>query len=289
LIISLGGVNEAAITQGPGQPLRRIALGHRPGAMAVSRDGKVAYIANCLDDTVSLIEIDSGRNAASIALGPSPELSLADRGERLFFDARLSHDRWMSCHSCHTDGHTNNLASDTLGDGSYGAPKRIPSLLGVARTGPWTWTGSMSRLEDQVQKSILTTMHGTKPTIEQLADLTAFLNSLELPSPATTSIGKPESQAVARGLSVFGARKCAACHVPPEYTSASNYDVGLIDEVGNRQFNPPSLRGVSKRDTLLHDGRVRSLDEVFRKVRHPRDLVLTPAEIADLAAFLESL
>ena len=81
----------------------------------------------------------------------------------------------MSCHSCHTDGHTNSLLSDTLGDGSYGAPKRVPSLLGVAATGPWTWTGSIPRLEDQVRKSIVTTMHGAKPTDQQVADLTAYL------------------------------------------------------------------------------------------------------------------
>ena len=99
---------------------------------------------------------------ATISLGPRPEPTAADRGERLFYSAKLSHDGWMSCHSCHTDGHTNSLLSDTLGDGSYGAPKRVPSLLGVAATGPWTWTGSIARLEDQVRKSIATTMHGTE-------------------------------------------------------------------------------------------------------------------------------
>ena len=70
LIVALGGVNEAAITQGPGQPLRRVAVGHRPGAMAVSRDGKVVYIANGLDDTVSVVEIDSGRNLGVHRAGP---------------------------------------------------------------------------------------------------------------------------------------------------------------------------------------------------------------------------
>ena len=122
----------------------------------------------------------------------------------------------MSCHSCHTDGHTNNLLSDTLGDGSYGAPKRVPSLLGVAATGPWTWTGSIARLEDQIRKSIATTMHGTKPTDEQVADLTAYLSSLAPPSPEVTGIGPVDAPAVARGREVFEARKCASCHVPPD-------------------------------------------------------------------------
>jgi cytochrome c peroxidase len=104
-----------------------------------------------------------------------------------------------------------------------------------------------------------------------------------------TRIANADSTAVARGRTVFEARQCADCHAPPEYTSPNKFDVGLVDEVGNHQFNPPSLRGVSQRDTLLHDGRARSFDEVFRKLRHPRDLVLTAGEIADLAAFLGSL
>ena len=53
-------------------------------------------------------------------------MTAADRGERLFFDGRLSHDGWLSCQSCHTDGHTNNALADTLGDGSFGAAKRLP-------------------------------------------------------------------------------------------------------------------------------------------------------------------
>jgi cytochrome c peroxidase len=179
--------------------------------------------------------------------------------------------------------------SDTLGDGSYGAPKRVPSLLGVAATGPWTWTGSIARLEDQVRKSIATTMHGSKPTDAQVADLTAYLRSLTPPAPAFWNTGPAHAATAARGRAVFEARKCAACHAPPEYTSPERYDVGLTDEVGNHEFNPPSLRGVSRRDALLHDGRARSLDEVFRKERHPRGLVLSPREIDDLVAFLESL
>ena len=65
--------------------------------------------------------------------------------------------------------------------------------------------------------------------------------------------------------------------------------MGLVDEVGNHEFNPPSLQGVSRRDALLHDGRARSLEDVFQKERHPRGLALTPREIADLIAFLKTL
>jgi YVTN family beta-propeller protein len=289
LIVALAGVDEIAITPSPEQAPRRTVVGRRPTALATSPDGSVVYVADTLDDTISIVDIKNGQRLASIALGPRPDLTAAERGERLFYSAKLSHDGWMSCHSCHTDGHTNNLLSDTLGDGSYGAPKRVPSLLAVANTGPWTWTGSMARLEDQIRKSIKTTMHGPEATQEQVTDLTAYLNSLAPPQPVTTGNGRRDLQAVARGRKVFEVQKCATCHVQPEYTSPENYDVGLVDEVGNHQFNPPSLRGVSQRDALLHDGRARSLDDVFRKLRHPRDLVLSPEEIADLAAFLGTL
>ena len=125
----------------------------------------------------------------------------------------------MSCHSCHTDGHTNNLLSDTLGDGSYGAPKRVPSLLGVAETGPWTWTASVARLEDQVQKSIATTMHGTKLPESQISDLTAYLATLAPPSPRDTgaarraTAGGDSRAAGFRGAQMRGLPRRARIHV----------------------------------------------------------------------------
>jgi cytochrome c peroxidase len=242
-----------------------------------------------LCDTISVVEIASGMRAATIALGPEIEPTPAQKGERLFFSAKLAHDGWMSCHSCHSDGHTNNLLSDTLGDGSYGAPKRVPSLLGVAATGPWTWTASMARLEDQVRKSIATTMHGVKLADAQTADLVAYLGTLAPPPRRAAAAGNPDSAAAIRGRAIFEHQKCAACHNAPEYTSPSRYDVGLKDNVGNHEFNPPSLRAAGSRDAFLHDGRVHSLEEVFAKEKHPRGLVLSPGEVADLVSFLKSL
>jgi hypothetical protein len=75
----------------------------------------------------------------------------------------------------------------------------------------------------------------------------------------------------------------------PDYTSRGRYDIGLKDEVGNREFNPPSLRGLSGRDALLHDGRARSLEDLFRQEKHPRGTALSPREISDLVAFLKTL
>jgi cytochrome c peroxidase len=245
------------------------------------------FVADTFDDTISVVEIDTGIRRAVIPLGPSPSPGPTERGERLFYDAKLSHDGWLSCHSCHTDGHTNGRLSDTLGDGSYGAPKRIPSLLGVATTGPWSWMGDMHHLEDQVRKSITTTLHGAAPTDADVAALTAFLRSLS-PPPSAAQTRRPNGATIARGREIFG-RECTACHPPPHYTSRGRYDVGLTDEVGNRRFNPPSLRGIGQRERLLHDARAGSLDDLFRHHHHPPGAALTDQDITDLIAFLRTL
>jgi YVTN family beta-propeller protein len=289
LIVALSGMDEVAITASPDEAPRRTAVGEHPVAVVPNPDGSLAYVADRLSDTISVVEIKTGMRSATIALGPALEPTIAQQGERLFYSARLSHDGWMSCHSCHSDGHTNNLISDTLGDGSYGAPKRVPSLLGVAATGPWTWTASIDRLDDQVRKSIATTMHGTKPADSQLAQLTAYLATLSPPRARDTHRARSDPPEVSRGRAIFADRKCAACHIAPEYTSAERYDVGLKDNVGNHEFNPPSLRGASIRDSFFHDGRARSLEEVFEKEKHPRRLVLSHQEITDLVSFLKTL
>src|SRR5439155_22565757 len=122
--------------------------------------------------------LEANRARAEVALGPRVEPSRVGRGELLFYDARLSHDGWFSCHSCHTDGHSNGLLADTLADGSYGTPKRVLSLLGVGDTGPWAWNGGVKDLGAQVRKSVATTMQGAKLSPGQEGDLVAYLGTL---------------------------------------------------------------------------------------------------------------
>jgi cytochrome c peroxidase len=284
--VALAGVGEIAIQSPPGGPIFRTTVGRRPTAMAAGPDAETVFVADTLDDTISVVGIHTGIRRAVIPLGPSPSPSSADRGERLFYDAKLSHDGWLSCHSCHTDGHTNGRLSDTLGDGSYGAPKRVPSLLGVATTGPWSWTGNVQHLEDQVRKSITTTLNGADPTDTEVGALTAFLRSL--PPPPATAQARLGDATITHGREVFG-RECTTCHAPPHYTSRGRYDVGLTDEVGNRRFNPPSLCGIGQRERLLHDARADSLDDLLRRHHHPPGATLTDRDIADVIAFLRTL
>ena len=283
--VALGGVQEVALlADASSSAARRVPVGQGPSAVLVSGDGTLVYVADGLDDSITVVDVASASRLRTIPLGPRRDLDPAGRGERLFLDARISHDGWMSCASCHADGQGVGLAVDTLSDGGFGAPKRVTSLLGVGSTPPWTWLGTVDRLEDQVRKSVETTMRGRPPTPEQVDDLTAYLRSLPPPRP-TAMVG----EAVERGRRAFEARRCAECHAPPAYTAEGTFDVGLVDEVGHRKFNPPSLRGVAARAPYLHDGRASSLPDVFLKHGHPRGSSWTDGEAEDLSAFLRTL
>lgn len=281
MAVALSGIAEVALrTKGNAV---RIPVGRRPEAMTVV--GNQLFVANRFDDSVSIIDIDRKQNTRTVRLGPTRKLSSSERGELLFFDARLSHDGWMSCHSCHTDGHSSELLVDTLGDGDYGAPKRVPSLLGTRNTGPWAWNGSAKTLADQVSKSVTTTMHGDPLTERQTSDLVAYLETLRAP-PSPNHLSPI---AVRQGSAVFSSQGCVRCHAPPLFTTAASYDVGLIDERNRRSFNPPSLRGVSQRDRLFHDGRYSSVEEAVLGSGHRLTSPLSQPDSAALIAFLKSL
>jgi cytochrome c peroxidase len=245
-------------------------------------------VANTFADSISVVDLGAEKVQAEVRLGPRPRLGAAERGELLFYDARLSHDGWLSCHSCHTDGHSNGLLVDNQSDGSLGTPKRVLSLRGVGDTGPWAWNGKMADLEGQVRKSVESTMQGARPSAGQVKDLAAYLRSLPPPPPLAPA-GGTGAEAVRRGREVFDRQSCGSCHAPPAYTSVGTYDVGLRDEAGNTHFNPPSLRGVGQGGPYFHDNRAATLEEVFAQKRHQLRGELSKRELADLLAFLRSL
>src|SRR5262249_35195772 len=114
VVVALAGVGEVALSHDDGPGWERVAVGRRPRAVLASPDGRRAYVANTLSDTVSVVDIKASKVQAEVALGPQPGLSSADRGEVLFYDARVSLEGWFSCHSCHSDGHSSGRLADTL-------------------------------------------------------------------------------------------------------------------------------------------------------------------------------
>ena len=184
--------------------MQRVKVGRRPTAVRTSPGGHTAFIANTFDDSISMLDLAAKSIVATISLGPQPELSLAQRGELLFHDARLSHDGWMSCQSCHTDGHANGQMNDNFSDRSFGAPKRVLSLLGVKDTLPLAWSGQVQTLERQIHNSVENTMQReeTLPRNDVQA-IAAYVETLELPPPLDVLRGTEDRAAIERGRLIF--------------------------------------------------------------------------------------
>jgi len=290
VVVALGGVGEVAIGRESDFSLHRTPVGRRPTAVVVTSDSKTALVANMFGDSISVVDLDDREAKAEISLGPQPTLTSVDRGELLFYDAQLSHDGWMSCNSCHPDGHTNGQLNDNFSDASFGAPKRVLTLLGRADTAPFAWNASSATLPEQIRKSLTVTMQTDRTVSERmLGDLTAYVESLQSPPSVAALRGTQDDAAVVRGRELFQEQRCQRCHAAPTYTTPKTYNVGLKDQEGNDHFNPPSLRGVGQRAPYFHDNRAASLDEVFRKFQHQLKRELSDAELSDLKAFLGSL
>jgi YVTN family beta-propeller protein len=289
-VVALSGVGEIAVGREREFGLQRIKVGLGPVALAVNRQSDRAYVANRLSDSLSIVDLVQRQVVATVALGPKVKLSPADRGEQLFFSAELSHDGWMSCHSCHTDGHTNGLLNDNLSDGAFGAPKRVLSLLGREGTEPLAWDASSDQLEAQIRKSIVNTMQSDlEPSDRQVSAIAAYVRTLSPPPSLDRLRGTQDDEAVLRGQEVFHRQQCGRCHAPPTFTTPRVYDVGLADKQGGQRFNPPSLLGVSQRGPYFHDNRAKTLEDVFTEWRHPSGQPLEPGDRQALISFLRSL
>jgi mono/diheme cytochrome c family protein len=294
MLVCLSGTDEVWVTTPVGARGARFHAGKRP--RFITAHGNQALALGELDDAVTLIDVSNpdvpkATTALLERAIADRERSPAERGERLFFDARMSAGGMLSCHSCHTDGHTNGLLADTLGDNTHGTPKRVLTLRGTRLTDLWGWNGEMKSLQDNVFKSLQETMHAPQIKPADVDDLVSYLHTLP-PVPPLKPVPKDEADRtqVARGEKIFLREGCTNCHIPPlTFTSHAVYDVGLADEKGLKKFNPPSLRGVGRLRKLFHDNRANGLREVFETHGHQLAKPLPAPELDDLIRYLESL
>lgn len=104
---------------------------------------------------------------------PEPEQAKVELGKRLFFDARLSADRRVSCASCHrpelafTDG-----LPVAKGAGGRAGTRNTPSLLNAGYSRSFFWEGRRQTLESQVTDPFFSPVeHGLRDPVELLASI----------------------------------------------------------------------------------------------------------------------
>ncbi len=285
------------------QRLRRVKVGGRPLEIAFLPDGKTLLVVNYFSNSLQFLDVESGVVSAEIALGGSKSPGLVRRGEMLFHDAEKSFNQWYSCATCHTDSHTNGLNFDTMNDGWHDlstrrdrSRKKVLTMRRVAHTGPWTWHGWQTSLDEAMVESFTKSMQGTQPTDEDVKAILAYIATLDYPK---NPFRKPDgslTEAATRGKAVFESAKaaCNSCHGGPEFTDGKIHDVGL-DEPGSRYrgHNPPSLRGAYDKDPYLHDGRSKTLHDLLKGPHSPENVTglgeLTDQELDDLVEYVKSL
>jgi Di-haem cytochrome c peroxidase len=291
--VAIAGSNEVGFGKLGDNDVQFVSVGAKPTKILKLGEDQLLCI-NELDDTISVIDKAGDPSVIKTIGEPKRGTSLAAQGELDFYSGRLSHDGWMSCSSCHVEGFTPDLVSDTFGDGGFGNAKRIPSLFGATATGPWGWNGRKKTLEDQIKATLSATMHRDAYQKQDISDdeivkrLMSFIDTLDHPSPVRVEPAANEED-IRLGSKIFHSRACSKCHDPSSrFTSADVYDVGVTDEFGQSKFNPPSLSNLNVRRAFFHDGRFNSLDEVLKK--HPQDeAVSSDLQRQQLKAFLLSL
>jgi YVTN family beta-propeller protein len=316
LVVSAAGTHELLVYRVAGLPFKdfggtdhiepdlladqdrfyRIPLGGRPLGLRIADDNRTVYIANYLHNSVQVVDLDDRKVTHEIQLGSAPELSLARRGEAIFYDATRSLDQWYSCHTCHYEGGISGERMDTLNDGTRNTFKTVLPLHNFTKTGPWTWHGWQTDPRAAMRKSLTETMLGPAPNGEDIDALLAYFAQLKpAPNPFRDAKGNI-SAAAQRGEKVFNSDKagCVNCHSGPYFTDGEIHDVGLGSRGdAYRGFNTPSLINVFERVKLLHDGRASSLAEVLTKDHAPDKVTgngaLSDEELADLIEYLKTL
>jgi mono/diheme cytochrome c family protein len=191
----------------------------------------------------------------------------------------------IACTSCHPeageDGHTWNFSV---------GPRRSQTLEGGASArSPFHWTGDLATFDDLVDEVMLKRM-SLNATVDakQRAALSDWLDSV----PKVATADDLDADAVARGSALFQDKDlaCATCHIGPDYTDNLAHDVGTAN---GTKLITPSLVDVNMRAPLLHDGCALTLEGRFGPCgggdAHGKTSKLTPADQADLVAFMQSL
>jgi len=281
----------------------RLPVGADPREVVASRDGTRVFVAERWDGRVAILDAADGRTISRVDLGgPAGEPSAARRGDRVFHDASVTFQSGFACRSCHPDGHQDGLVYDFETDGPGRNPVDNRSLLGIRGTNPFKWTGLNAGLADQCGPRFAKVLTRADPfPARDLADLVAYIES----RPARRGDGAA-GPAVERGRTVFFRAtladgrvlpekdRCQTCHPAPLYTNRKSMEVGtrgLLDT--NDAFDTPHLVGVEGSAPFLHDGRARTLEEIWTlhnpEDRHGITNDMTKQQLNDLVEFLKTL
>jgi len=284
----------------------RIPVGHNPRGLTLTRDGRRLFVANRLDDTISVIDTRTNRVTSTITLDGSKTISALRRGEQTFYTARYSFQGQIGCSSCHIDSTFDGLTWNLEPDGFGRSIVDNKLLEGVKDTEPYKWTGTNPNIPTEcgprTEKYFWRSENYDNLT---LADLATYIRSLPL-RPNRWRLASGElTPAQERGKAIFERavdkfkkpipeeNRCSYCHSGPKGTSQKIFDVGTRKPNDNTGLlKAPMLTNIALTAPYLHDGSARSLEEIWTVYnpddKHGRTNDLTKDELNDLIEYLRS-
>jgi len=278
-----------------------------PRGITCSADGSKAYVANALDDSVTIIDLATLEASARIDLGGPKEITVVRRGEKLFHDAKIAFRRQFSCHTCHPDGHIDGLTYDIEPDGLGIGPVDNRTLRGINDMAPYKWEGTNRTLKRQCGPRLAVFFTRIQPfTPEELTALDTYICTIPRPPNRYRALGAPLSPAQRRGKAMFERmrtndgglipvqQRCATCHPPPLFNDGLIHDVGTkmpLDRAN--EFDSPHLLNIYDSAPYLHNGVAQTLEEIWT-VYNPEDEHgftndMTKDQLNDLIEYLKTL
>ena len=278
-----------------------------PRGLVVARDGRTAYAACALDDSVAVIDLVALEPAARVDLGGPAVISQTRFGERVFNSAKNTFQRQFSCHSCHPDGHIDGLTYNTMPGGLGTQPVDNRTLRGIVDTAPFKWEGTNPSLRRQCGARLAVFFTRIQPFTEPEIDaLEQYICTIPRPPNRFRPLGAKLTEAQRRGKAVFERTRmndgrliakesrCVTCHFPPLYTDRLRHDVGTtmwLDVVGN--LDTPHLTNIYDSAPYLHNGIADTLEEIWTRYnpedKHGVTNDMTKDQLNDLIEYLKTL
>ena len=284
----------------------RIPVGHNPRGLALSRDGRRLFVANRLEDTISVIDTRGNRVAATIKLDGPKTISAQRHGEQTFYTARQSFQGQIGCASCHIDSTFDGLTWDLEPDGFGRDIVDNKMLEGVKGTEPYKWNGGNPNIPTEcgprTEKYFWRSENYDSLT---LADLTIYIRNMPTRPNRWKLPGREMTPAQERGRALFTRdtdkfgkpiieyNRCSYCHSGPKGTNQKLFDVGTRKPTDNSGLlKSPPLTEIALTSPYLHDGSARTLEEIWTvynpEDKHGRTNDLTKDELNDLIEYLRT-
>ena len=284
-----------------------IPVGRDPRGIAFAPGAGRLYVANRLDDTVSIIDTRTNTVIGAIGLGGPAIIDPRRRGERLFYSSKFAFQGQFGCANCHLDSTFDGLAWDLEPDGFGVDIVDNRAIEDVANTAPYKWNGGNPDLYTECgprTERFFFRAQGFRDA--DLADLVTYIGSIPL-RPNRYRLANGElSPAQERGKAIFERAKrkdgvaisesnrCSFCHSGKYYTNQQLADVGTGKPTDRSPLiDAPQLTNVVMTAPYLHDGSARTLEEIWT-VFNPKDTHgvtndLAKDELNDLIEFLKTL